>query len=259
MEWAENMRPKSSLETLNLNCLLEIFDYLDADSLIALCDASDYLKECIFEYKHTLGNKWFRMFDTECIHFLSTFRKYGPCIRKLDVDHYGIQKILPKRLDKFNFFVKSVTDYLTPGNLTHLNINFPIRVFNQLLLQCARPFFRNLISFSYGSYASHTGNQDQMLLEVIGHARKLRQLSICNTITSCDWLQFKHLLRLDAFTFRFNRLTTTRHLKEFIERKPRLKSFVFSAPLVHRQLVSVCRVIYNCDTCRMLWIDLCRL
>lgn len=235
MDWLEVGRERPSIETLDLNCLLKIFDYLQVDSLINVCEVDDFFKTRVLQYHHILSTKWFRM--PEYRHFLPTFIEYGRYIRKLEINDYAVQRPC---LDKFCYFVQAVTTYLTPGNLTHLAIQFPIRVINEDLLLAARPHFCNLTSFSYCAiHNPNTGKQDRMLDEIIGHARRLRQLSICDTRTSCQWLRHDHLMDLEAFTFRFNRLTTTGNLQEFIERKPRLKSFVFSSTSVHRQLVSM--------------------
>lgn len=244
MEWADKKRTAATLDTLHFNCLLRIFDYLDVESLVALCEASAHFEKCILQYKHTLGNKWFRMFNPEHSQFMPTFEKYGSSMRKLEFDHYAIQRT---GVDKFNFFVKTIVDFLTPDNLTHLQINFPIRTYNHLLMRCARPFFRNLVSFSFGSDRSDMRTPDLMLAEIIGHAKQLRELSVCNTLTTCSWLQSKHLLNLEKLTLRFNKLTTTSHLEDFLTRQPRLKSFIFSAPSMHRQMVSRNCLQLNCN------------
>lgn len=238
MNWLEVGSVKPTIETLDLNCLLKIFDYLEVESLTSVCDVNEFFKERVLQYNHILSTKWFRM--SEYRHFLPTFVEYGHLIRKLEINDYAVQRPCP---DKFSYFVQSVTSYLTPGNLTELSLQFGIRVINEDLMKSARPYFCNLTSFAYSAiHSPNTAKQDHMLEEIIGHARNLRNLSICDTRTSCQWLRFDHLMDLEAFTFRFNRLTTTANLQAFIEREPRLKSFVFSSTSVHRQLVSSKRV-----------------
>lgn len=229
----EMNKAKTTLETLNFNCLLSIFDFLDSESLMLMCRVNDYFNMCVLKYSHILQKKWFRMEDKYSI--MPVFRDYGRFMRKLEII-YGAED--RPEFDKYSHFLKGVTNYLTPGSLTELNIDIPICKVNTQLLQSARPFFCNLKALSFSSFEGRRHRQDQVLGELIGHAFKLRDLSVCFTNTSCQWLRFEHLNNLERLQIRFNRYPTLQFIQEFIERKPRLKSFDFSAMPIQRFLVS---------------------
>lgn len=52
---------KTTLETLNLDCLLMILDRLDASSLMDLCDVNEQFRCKVLSYKHIFANKMFEM------------------------------------------------------------------------------------------------------------------------------------------------------------------------------------------------------
>lgn len=232
MDLLEINRANATIETLDFNCLLSIFEYLDSESLIIMCEVNDHFKKCVLQYSHILQKKWFRMEDKHS--FAPIFRDYGRFMRKLEVT-YGNED-LPD-IDKYAHFLKGVTSYLMPGSLTELKIETPIHKVSKQLMESARPFVCNLKTFSFRTLEDCRHRHDQVLDELIGHAFKLQNLSVCYTSTSCQWLRFDHLIHLERLQIRFNRYPTVERIREFIERKPYLKSFDFSALPIQRQLV----------------------
>lgn len=245
-----------SLETINMECFLLILDRLDSNSLMELCGVSDNFRNNICLYQHILSNKLFKFdelddvsvlnqiylsYEIRTSYFLSlqlmpVFTNFGQFICKLEVNEYIlIHDIFVK---KFNQLLDVFIKYLVPGNLTELTIDFGILKLDRELLRSALPYFSNLKFLCFKGWGDddYRRSQEYFLDEVIGNARQLKSLDIRHLRTAGKWYRFQHLINLEHLTFIFIDLIKFADFRQFIEKRPALKTMVLSIDSVHRQV-----------------------
>lgn len=157
-------------------------------------------------------------------------------ICKVDVNHYNFPR--EKYSQKFNGLLKTFTTYLLPGNLTDLTLRIGIIKVDKDLLNSALPYFRNLKRFSIWSSGSddYSRAQEHVLNEVIGNAHQLNTLEIRYIRTAGAWFAFEHLKNLEHLTFLFVELIKFMDFRQFIQKRPALKTFIMSTESVHHQV-----------------------
>lgn len=245
-----------TLETINMECLLLILDRLDSNSFMELCAVSDNFRNNICLYQHILSNKLFKFdelddvsvlnqiylsYEIEVSYFLSlqlmpVFTNFGQFIRKLEVNEYTL--IHDKFISKFNELLNVFIKYLVPGNLTELTIDFGIYKLDRELLRSALPYFSNLKFLCFKGWGDddYSRSQEYFLDEVIGNARQLKSLDIRHLRTAGKWYRFEHFINLEHLTFIFIDLIKFADFRQFIERRPALKTMILSLDSVHRQV-----------------------
>lgn len=244
----------STLAALNQDCFLQILDYLDAYSLMHLCQVNKQFQANICAYKHIFGSKLFdinEFDDVSVINPIGDYKfmislfvfkirpilsDYGPFIRKLDANEYNL--LHEKFSQKFNSFLRNIVSNLVPANLTQLTLRFRVVKLDQNVLDSALPFFVNLEHFSLFSSGlnDYSGAQEHFLDQVIGNARQLKSLDLRYLRTAGRWYRFDHLRHLQSHTFLFVELITFANFREFIQSGPMLRSLIISTESVHHQV-----------------------
>lgn len=139
---------------------------------------------------------------------------------------------------KFNRLIKSITEFTVPGNLTELTLRIGIVQIDNDLLENALPYFRNLKRFAFSACSSNEFSRAQELVldKIVENAPSLLSIDVRYIRTAGNWYRFPHLNQLKHLTFTFVELTAFAPFKNFIQTRPKLKTFIFSSESVHHQV-----------------------
>lgn len=233
---------------LNVNCLLEVFEYLEPSDLIKLCKMDTFFKELItrwtlkkkmiylpFVWMHfpNQDHTWMR---ERLLENIEIFEVFGKSLQKLNAEYGSLQ-----------FLLKSIVQCCEPAKLTDIDwriICFSIETFrldgnlylpvDQNLLDQSMPFFSNLrkLRFDYNiqdTFESNASDQEMVrnfLTKITISATNLKILKVLGFDIKGAWC--KNMQNLCKLRIEWSNDSSFDDLVSCLKMNPKLKVFKVS-------------------------------
>lgn len=213
--------------SLNDDCLLAIFQYLEIDDLLRVCEVSSFLQDLIRD--HTMS---VRLLDfLELTGYWNTnkiFKVFGKKLRRIKIGPYATNA-------SFKHFLKLVTSYCERETMVELQLHF-YSDRNEIpmdLLQRALPFFQTLKKLVLvGGDKSPIYTQFLKQLCLVP-AFNLKVLTLSQLELDEEWSHSEKLDNLEEFRMHGSTSLGATHnasLIHLVQTKPKLKLFSYIGP-----------------------------
>lgn len=202
------------LHGLNINCQLEVLQYLSVADLLQVSKLGSYFEEIIKKY--IIGNKLLNLEVTDPCEKSEVLEAFGKSIRKIRASG-----------NNYTFILETIINCCSPNLMTDIQIivNYP-SPFNGNVVR-SLPSFTNLqklrIDSKYGSQ-----NIVDQLKEIAVSALNLKILQLRGYNIQGEWLRTKHMNNLSELWMHTSTDVSIDDLTYFIREHPKLQVFSFT-------------------------------
>lgn len=240
-----------SLDDMNDDCLMTVFEYLDTISLVRVSKTSERFKRIVTQ--RMIPMKMVRFSELRGVASIEkTFALFGKSMTRISIGASDIQMTHPMR-SRFAELLHLLIKYCTPGKLQQLYLNGfgdGNTKTSQELWNDVQPYLENIHTL-YINLPFIQGNFLNTLLNIIPKT-KLQHLHLHKVGIIGDWLRAENLPNLQEFHicmacnhFVPNDTNNLNKLKAYMADKPKLTSFSYSGKSQEALLIELSRHIPN--------------
>lgn len=215
-----------SLQSLNDDCLLEIFSYLEPDDLLHMYEVDSRFKYFIRDRVIPI-----RLFDflniSENWNTTKIFQRFGQKLRRIKIGPYATNS-------SFDYFLELITRYCKPETLVELHLHhYNDQNESELgLMTRALPFFSKLekLKFVTGAHTSASISTKFLKQLCLAPTFNLKVLTLFQAKLDEEWLHSETLHNLEELRVHSCSslgIKNNQNLIDFLQTKPKLKLFSY--------------------------------
>lgn len=164
---------------LNIDCLCEVFKFLDVYDLIQLCNFDIYFQTLI--KKWVIGKKLVNFTKMDpCWTTDKIFKTFGETMRNIRIGQENT-------LGSFEHFLNFVIKYCTIGGLTNVDLRFSTPKASNTVMEQSMPYFSNLRKLVLNDNYSRV-SYDTFLAGISTTAKRLTHLTLEGVNVTGEWL-----------------------------------------------------------------------